>query len=686
MKRWLFAIGSLFLGAVTSAQADYVLIVYDLGVPKNKSNQQPGMMNGMMGRMGRGPGGQMAPGGQGGPPGIQDMLQRMGAGMPGMRPGGGGPGGPGGFPGGGRPMPGGPGAGGVAGRNQGRFPGIGGQSNPNLINEDEEDSSTIKVSAVIEVKKWLEMRFPANAGSGGANPGGFGGLRGGYGGGFGKDTFEAFTHAWGKTGLYDAGDIHYQKIDLKTVDQRYKARRDAILKGSDKNAASYQDLAEWVLNNGKVDEFPRIMEDWEKVDADSAPVTAFKKVKAEINRQISKDDPDLLAWQNRLSDYRVKLDPEKYPHYALLYSSAKNAADTSDVNNRMKRLEDNYKALFYWFALKGKALPVPDYRLVAVLIDKPSEFEVYHKIFDNVPLSDDGFYARRENLAFFSATPLDEIYDTLEASMKDLWGKGWYRDKLLQGGPAPRGSNADAVELIRNQVKVLLLKALQDESELTTATHEGTLQLASVTGLLPRTVSVPEWAQFGLGSFFETSKGAWWPGTGAPNHHYLKQFKKLQDKKALDTPAEKALQDKKAPDTTAETALKNVITDQYFRQAHASNQQADWTKARTMAWSLNYFLVQNRFEGLMNYYQELTNLPRDMEFDEEILLGCFVRAFKLDNPDNPGVPKPEEMQKLAQRWYDFMPTVQDEYGQYRENAEKVPETRKKPRAGGKKGQ
>jgi hypothetical protein len=715
MKRWLFAVGTLLLGAVTSAQADYVLIVYDLGVPKNQGNQQPGMagmpgmmgMPGMKGRQGpdgMGPGG-MGPGGQEGPAGMQEMMRRMGQGM---RPGGQG-GGPGGFPGaGGRGMPGGPGGGrmggmgpGMGGRNQGLFPGFGGQSNPNLLNEDEDDSTTIKVSAVIEVKAWKPMTFPANAGGAGGNPGGFGGLRGAPGGGFGglrgayggnvgKDTFEAFTHnlvKGGWTGLYDAGDIHYQKIDLKTVDQRYKARRDAILKGSDKNAANYQDLAEWVLNNGKVDEFPRIMEDWEKVDADSAPVTAFKKVKAEINRQISKDDPGLLAWQNRLGDYRVKLDPEKYPHYALLYSSAKNAADTSDVNNRMKRLEDNYKAFFYWFTLKGKALPVPDYRLVAVLIDKPSEFEIYHKIFDNVPLSDDGFYARRENLAFFSATPLDEVYDTLDASMKDLWGgKGWYRDKLLQGGGAPRGSNADAVEVIRNQVKVLLLKALQDESELTTATHEGTLQLASVTGLLPRTVSVPEWAQFGLGSFFETSKGAWWPGTGAPNHHYLKQFKKLQDKKALDTPAEKALQDKKLVDTSAETALKKVITDQYFREAHSRNQPADWTKARTMAWSLNYFLVQNRFEGLMNYYQELTNLPRDMEFDEEILLGCFVRAFKLDNPDNPGVAKPDEMQKLAQRWYDFMPTVLDEYGQYRENAEKVPETRKKSRTGGKKGQ
>jgi len=53
MKRWLLAVGALLLSAWTSAQADYVLIVYDLGVPKSKANQPAGGPGMMMG----GPGG-----------------------------------------------------------------------------------------------------------------------------------------------------------------------------------------------------------------------------------------------------------------------------------------------------------------------------------------------------------------------------------------------------------------------------------------------------------------------------------------------------------------------------------------------------------------------------------------------------------------------------------------------------
>jgi hypothetical protein len=708
MRRWLFAVGTLLLGAVTSAQADYVLIEYTLGASKNQGNQQmagmPGMMGmrGMMGAQGMGPMGPgMGPGGNMAQM-MQQNMQRMSGMMRGGPPGGGrmAPGAAG------APAPGGVAPGGLGGRNPGLFPGgLAGQQ-PTTTDDDEE--SVLKVSAVIEVKKWSTMPFRSSTPNVGVNPGGlggagrggfpgnptgFGGAQGGYGGAPGglamnrgtmnRDTFEAFTHdlvQGGKTGLYPgpketSADIYWEPIKEKTVDQKYKARRDEMLKDTQKSAASYQDLAKWVLNNGKVNEFPNIMEEWEKIDADSPQVLAYKKIKAAISRPVSKDDPSLEFWRNKLSDYRPKQDSEKYPHFTLLYSSAKNVLDSTDINNRMKRLEDNFKAFYYWFALQGKELPVPDYRLIAVLVDKPSEFEVYRKVFDNVPLSDDGFYARRENLAFFSATPLDEKYDALDASMKDLWGKGWNKEELLKGKGAPRSSSSDSVEVIRNQVKVALLKALQDESELTAATHEGTLQLGSVTGLLPRTVAVPEWAEFGFASFFETSKGAWWPSTGAPNHQYLTKFQKRgekwQEKKLPDGPPDKAL------------TLKKIITDQYFREARFSNQSADWIKARTLAWALTYYLMETKFEGLMNYYQELSNLPRDMEFDQEILLGCFVRAFKLDSPDNPGVAKPEALQKLAQDWLAYMPNVQDQYAVTQKYED---QPAKKSRGGAKKGQ
>jgi hypothetical protein len=196
------------------------------------------------------------------------------------------------------------------------------------------------------------------------------------------------------------------------------------------------------------------------------------------------------------------------------------------------------------------------------------------------------------------------------------------------------------VTIVQNQVKTLLLQALENESEVAAISHDGTLQLASATGLIPRTVSAPEWVQFGTASFFETPKGAWWQGTGAPSHLYLKKFKDWEKKKKLDTPAE--------------AALKKVITDEYFREARKINQDAAWTKARTMTWALTYYLAEMHLDKLMDYYKQLDNLPRDMEFDDEILMGCFSRAFKLGEQGNPSQPKPDAFKHFAADWYKFL--------------------------------
>jgi len=641
MKRWLLAVAALFGCAWTGAQADYVLIVYDLGVPKNKGEQTPGaagfpggagnnmqdMMRRMqgMGRMG-GAGGEGPVGG--GAPGRPnpDMMRRMQGGFPGGQPGAM-PGGgfQGGQPGGGR-FGGAPGGGkfGQGGLNpfggQGGLNPFGMFGNQNLQEPDDEDT-TLKVSAVVEVKQWLRPLVIRKSLA--QRP----------------DEFRKFRHNWGATALYDTGDISFSVSNIPPRDLAYKKKRE----GMDKNANNYLDLAKWVLTNGKIDEFPKIMDELSKIEADNPVVAAFKKVKAEMDRKITKDDAAAYYWQNKLGNYKLKVDAE-YPHYVLLYnSSSSSSAESPEVMSRMKRLEENYHAFYYWFALKGKVLPVPDYRLVAVLVDKVDEYQDYRKAFDSIPTADDGFYARRENLAFFSATPQDEGYDALNKSTSDLWSQGWTRQDLLDG-KTKSPPNADSVTIVRNQVKTLLLKALENESELSAVSHEGTMQLASVTGLIPRTVSAPEWLQFGTASFFETPKGAWWQGTGAPSHLYLKKFKDWDVKKKLDTPPE--------------TALKKVITDEYFRDARKSNQDAAWTKARTMTWALTFFLFETHLDELMAYYQELGSLPRDMEFDDEILMGCFARAFKIADSANPNQPKQDALHRLGMDWYKYLADTQ----------------------------
>jgi hypothetical protein len=73
-------------------------------------------------------------------------------------------------------------------------------------------------------------------------------------------------------------------------------------------------------------------------------------------------------------------------------------------------------------------------------------------------------------------------------------------------------------------------------------------------------------------------------------------------------------------------------------------------KARSLSWALTYYLARNKTDGLLRYYQELRMLPRDIEFDDEVLLGCFARAFDLMDADG---KKPDEnkLAAFADGWY-----------------------------------
>ena len=55
--------------------------------------------------------------------------------------------------------------------------------------------------------------------------------------------------------------------------------------------------------------------------------------------------------------------------------------------------------------------------------------------------------------------------------------------------------------------------------------HVGTVQLAVATGLLPRNVEVPEWIRYGIGSYAETPKGAYWNGVGSASWKHLVRWK-----------------------------------------------------------------------------------------------------------------------------------------------------------------
>ncbi len=608
MRRWLLGIGILLGAALASARANYIRITYILGVQgeTNANALAPGKIPVMPGAPGRG-----------GAP--ED------GGLPG-RPG------------------------------RGRAP----LAPSPAVRPSARTDGLLKAEVVVEYTRDDKLLLRGSNGR--------------------PVVFPRITHKWGKTGLIATNDIQISlvtenNVPLPAVTVRYKEKRRELLRNvkPEDRANQLADLGRWALGHGLLKEFTEVMGELAEASPEDPAVKAFRQVSAAMESP-AKEEPAQSLWKEKLGGLRTKHSK----HYTLLYGSR--LGDGPETDEYLRRLEETYRGFFYWFALKGKALPVPERRLLVLLMDRPDEFRAARRVFGDPAQVGDGFYARREKVLALSAVPLGDVYETLAKSTSDLWASGWSRERLLQGHGHP---GAQPQEIVKNQILALLLKALQDEAARATVSHEGPRQLAAATGLLPPNVEAPRWVQFGLGSYFETPRGAYWPGIGAPSWVYLVNFKSWEEAKseaektaALTAkapgaapkapgvgprlPAAPAKPDANAKATALdapEDALRSVVTDAYFREAGRAtdpDKSPALLKARTMAWALFYFLAERKQDELFRYFDELANLPRDLEFDDETLLACFGRAFDLVDPANPTQVVSAKLSRLANDWYQFL--------------------------------
>ena len=140
-------------------------------------------------------------------------------------------------------------------------------------------------------------------------------------------------------------------------------------------------------------------------------------------------------------------------------------------------------------------------------------------------------------------------------------------------------------------------------------------------------------------------------------NNYLAIYKKW----AADTKQDKRL-----------LAFEKVITDKFFRQIPAQKEDekpeekaarnSATKQARTLAWSVTYFLAQAEdqtgkhvnLDNLLLYFQELAKLPRDLPFDEDVLLLTFARAFDLVDAKDPNKVNMSKLHALATKWDSYM--------------------------------
>jgi hypothetical protein len=613
MKSWLLALAVLLGGAVSVSYADYIVIKYKLSADQLKGEQgQPGMTPPGAGGTGPGVGGTAGGGGA--------MPALGGAGGAG-RLGGAYGGGPGNYPG----AAGGAGMGAGLGGGQ-ALGGAGGYGQQGAQGGEEEVQITpLYVIAVVELNKDLTRQnlyqittYPN-----------------------GKRYPLRISHKWGSTWLQESDNLAYTPIlhgnsVEPTVVATFKKRSQDVHKGKP-GPDELTPLAGWALSHGLINEFHKVMDEVVAAKADHPVAVGYLKVKKELE-QPAAANPDVAAWKAKLGIDAYKAADNKGGHYTLLHNAGPN--ESPEVQGRLTRLENAFQSFYYWFALQERAdrVKVPERRLLAILVGQQSEdkdFNRMYQLFGSPPLVSDGFYARRDNLVIFSSVPREESYESVRSLAQQNF-KGKDINQLLQG----RGQDYD------DQTLALLLRALQEDNEAAAVSQEAPRQLLAAAGLLPRNVAIPQWTQFGMGSFFGTLPGSPWPTLGVPsaslldNNNYLYTYQTWDKAGKLDN---------------SKTALERVVTDHYFRVAKAAhNDPAEVLKARTLAWSLTYFLANKRLDNLLRYFQELSKLPRDLEFDDPVLLLTFARAFDLVDPRNPDRVDQSKLDALASDWHNYV--------------------------------
>jgi hypothetical protein len=471
-------------------------------------------------------------------------------------------------------------------------------------------------------------------------------------------TMLGIEHPWGKA-LVPPNLDQVATIRLypqASVARRFDERKKTLAKEG-KTPEKLLQLAAWALEHGLTRSFLLTMDEVAAEAPDNAIVKAVAKVRQDMRRPVTGDDPAAAALLEDLKRENYRSVPSEQGHYVLYTDLRSGEQNDVEVKRFADRLEATYHNFFYWFAIRGKVLPVPTRRLVAVLVARPADFEAKRQSLNPDSLTSDGFMVRQDNVAVLSAQRNDDAYNKLEKNNREEWQQFKVgRDDLLSGNVVKRRDLQTQPALIAKlQTLAVLQKAMEEESERASVTHEATRQLFAAAGILPRSVLAAEWVHFGMASFFETPYEAYYPGTGLPSWIYLVEFKHLKKTGELGKSHE---------------VLLRTVTDRYFVAAGTTQQQMEALKdhreelepllqeqlrtARGTAWALTYYLARYKRDGLHQYMQELASLPRDLEFDEAVLQGCFARAFGLSDSADPKKIDMAKLTRLADAWYTAM--------------------------------
>lgn len=297
-----------------------------------------------------------------------------------------------------------------------------------------------------------------------------------------------------------------------------------------------------------------------------------------------------------------RMEIARSAHYILLHDTGSLPIHESRkqprAEERLELLETVYEAFMMRFWAAGVELAIPKERMKVVLFHEHTKYLEFSTSIDPSLSSTAGFYDPKSNIAFFYDQGTHEVYKSLESLTKQ------YRD-LAESIRRSGGKPGDAVRSAETMALLMLVE--QEKEDIEVVSHEGTHQLASNTGLLPRDVMVPSWVHEGLATYFECPDEAEWAGFGSVNDTRLDWYKELF---AADP---------------EKSNIDFIVGDEIFDLARSHGARLH---AYGQAWALTHYLMENHFEEFMEFYRRLGEMPPDVVLNSKLLNDVFNDVFE----------------------------------------------------------
>lgn len=387
-----------------------------------------------------------------------------------------------------------------------------------------------------------------------------------------------------------------------------------------KNIEDYLEAARQALKRGLLKEFYECCSAAYKIDPKNLTLLRLIEARKLVKQPLGDSSEVVKNLREATALPTLKVDVSA--HYVLLH-------DTGDAKvgrkrqtraeTRIELLETVYEAYFMKFAMDGVVLEPPKQHMMILLFGEEKTFLRYATLLSPELKMAAGFWSPKDNIGVFYDQGTSRMMKVLTEIAKDM-----QKDKQKYRGTAVSKDFAQLANSLD-----LLIKVAKEEADIEVVSHEATHQLAGNTGIMPRDKIGARWAHEGLASYFETPAGAGWGGIGAVNQTRLADYHIIS-------------RDPKR------TPLELVVSDGLF---YVATTQEEAVEAYGQAWALTYFLMETRFNKLIEYYKKSTEF--DNEASPQLRIDAFTEIFG-------------DMRRLEREFHVFMESLKSDIDRIRE--------------------